>query len=323
MTSDDLAYATILEIATRYRRRDLSPVELTKALLARIERLDPALHAFVTVTTERALADARAAEAALLRGGDGKPLLGIPVGLQDIYATRGTRRPGNPRAPRRRATRVLPRGRGRRGREGVRAGARCAPSARRRGDRRRDPVHPGVVGVPGDPDGRGFRLPRARRARPSRALRRRPARAGPRRRAHPGLGVRPGAAPARAASGRDARGPEARRRPRHPHDAQASADVRRRVGPERRLPEEQHAAVQHDGAAGSRGALRLLFAGAAALPPDRRTAIRRGDGAARGPRLRAGHRVAPTAPEDLTMAVRAAARRGAAVRAEAAGEARL
>src|SRR2546430_11586936 len=38
MTSDDLAYATILEIATRYRRRDLSPVELTKALLARIER---------------------------------------------------------------------------------------------------------------------------------------------------------------------------------------------------------------------------------------------------------------------------------------------
>ena len=91
MTSDDLAYATILEIATRYRRRDLSPVELTKALLARIERLDPALHAFVTVTTERALADARAAEAALLRGGDGKPLLGIPVGYKDIYATRGIR----------------------------------------------------------------------------------------------------------------------------------------------------------------------------------------------------------------------------------------
>src|SRR5205809_6170989 len=99
MTSDDLAYATILEIATRYRRRDLSPVELTKALLARIERLDPALHAFVTVTTERALADARAAEAALLRGGDGKPLLGIPVGYKDIYATRGVRTTAGP-APR-------------------------------------------------------------------------------------------------------------------------------------------------------------------------------------------------------------------------------
>src|SRR5256886_17584828 len=79
MTSDDLAYATILEIATRYRRRDLSPVELTKALLARIERLDPALHAFVTVTTEPALADPRAAQAALLPGGDGQPPLRIPL----------------------------------------------------------------------------------------------------------------------------------------------------------------------------------------------------------------------------------------------------
>src|SRR2546430_17603418 len=96
MTSDDLAFATIAEIAARYRRRALSPVELTRALLGRIERLDPTLHAFVTVTTEGALADARAAEAALLRGGDGKPLLGIPVGYKDIYATRGIRTTAGP-----------------------------------------------------------------------------------------------------------------------------------------------------------------------------------------------------------------------------------
>lgn len=91
MTSDELAYATIREIGARFRRRELSPVELTRTLLARIERLDPALHAYVTVTAERALADARAAEAALGRGADTSPLLGIPIAYKDIYATRGIR----------------------------------------------------------------------------------------------------------------------------------------------------------------------------------------------------------------------------------------
>ena len=91
MTSDDLAFATIAEIAARYRRRALSPVELTRALLGRIERLDPTLHAFVTVTAEGALADARHAEAALRGDEDGNPLLGIPVAYKDIYATRGIR----------------------------------------------------------------------------------------------------------------------------------------------------------------------------------------------------------------------------------------
>src|SRR2546426_1416365 len=91
MASDDLAFATIAEIAARYRRGALSPVELTRALLGRIERFDPTLHAFVTVTAERALADARRAEAALRRDEDGNPLLGIPVAYKDIYATRGIR----------------------------------------------------------------------------------------------------------------------------------------------------------------------------------------------------------------------------------------
>src|SRR5437762_12545171 len=91
MTSDDLAYATIADITNHYRRRALSPVELTRALLDRIERLDPTLHAFVTVTAERALAEARAAEAALARGEAASPLLGIPLAYKDIYATRGVR----------------------------------------------------------------------------------------------------------------------------------------------------------------------------------------------------------------------------------------
>src|SRR3989441_867040 len=89
MASDELAYATIRDIGARLRRRALSPVELTRALLERIERLDPRLNAFVTVTAERALADAKAAEAALGRADISSPLLGIPVGYKDIYATRG------------------------------------------------------------------------------------------------------------------------------------------------------------------------------------------------------------------------------------------
>jgi len=88
MAGDDLAYAGIRELGARFRTRELSPVALTEALLARIERLDMMLDAFVTITADRALAEAKAAEAALLRG-DTRPLLGIPVGYKDIYDTRG------------------------------------------------------------------------------------------------------------------------------------------------------------------------------------------------------------------------------------------
>ncbi len=91
--SDEIAYATIAELGARYRKRDLSPVEVTQALLARIEKLDPILHAFVTLTADTALAEARSAEAAL-RGGDARPLLGIPVAHKDIYLTRGVRTTG-------------------------------------------------------------------------------------------------------------------------------------------------------------------------------------------------------------------------------------
>src|ERR1700682_469181 len=91
--SDEIAYATIAELGARYRKRDLSPVEVTRALLARIEKPDRILHAFVTLTADRALADARAAEEALRRG-DARPLLGIPVAHKDIYLTRGIRTTG-------------------------------------------------------------------------------------------------------------------------------------------------------------------------------------------------------------------------------------
>src|SRR5499425_3900138 len=91
--SDEIFYATIRELGARYRKREISPVEVTRALLARIEKLDPLLHAFVTLTADRALEDARTAEAALRRG-DANPLLGIPVAHKDIYLTRGIRTTG-------------------------------------------------------------------------------------------------------------------------------------------------------------------------------------------------------------------------------------
>jgi aspartyl-tRNA(Asn)/glutamyl-tRNA(Gln) amidotransferase subunit A len=88
MASDEPCYATIRELGQRYRRGDLSPVEFTGDLLRRIERLDTRLHSFLTVTADRAMADARAAETAIRRG-DANPLLGIPVAYKDLYATRG------------------------------------------------------------------------------------------------------------------------------------------------------------------------------------------------------------------------------------------
>lgn len=91
MTTVDLGYMSIAEAAAGYRRRAFSPVEVTRALLERIERLDPVLHAFVTVTGDRAMAEARDAEARLVRGDDASPLLGIPVAHKDIYATAGIR----------------------------------------------------------------------------------------------------------------------------------------------------------------------------------------------------------------------------------------
>jgi aspartyl-tRNA(Asn)/glutamyl-tRNA(Gln) amidotransferase subunit A len=88
MSAADLVYAGIRELGERFRKREVSPVELTAALLERIARLDGKLNAFVTLTGERALSEAKAAEAGLLRPG-AHPLLGIPMGYKDIYATRG------------------------------------------------------------------------------------------------------------------------------------------------------------------------------------------------------------------------------------------
>jgi len=80
---------TIADAAKQIAARQLSPVELTRACLDRVRALDDRLHAFVHLTEERALAEARAAEAAIMTGGPKGPLHGIPIGLKDIVDTKG------------------------------------------------------------------------------------------------------------------------------------------------------------------------------------------------------------------------------------------
>jgi aspartyl-tRNA(Asn)/glutamyl-tRNA(Gln) amidotransferase subunit A len=89
MSDTPLPYRTITELGAAIRRGELSPVALTEALLARIEALDPALHAFLAVTRDRALAEARAAEAALRGGQDRGPLHGIPYVAKDLFDVKG------------------------------------------------------------------------------------------------------------------------------------------------------------------------------------------------------------------------------------------
>ncbi|HVZ08991.1 amidase [Rhodopila sp.] len=84
-------FPTIAEAAGQIAARKLSPVELTKACLDRIGRLDGTLHSFLLVTEERAMADARAAEARMMSGSLKGRLDGIPIGHKDIYNTAGIR----------------------------------------------------------------------------------------------------------------------------------------------------------------------------------------------------------------------------------------
>jgi aspartyl-tRNA(Asn)/glutamyl-tRNA(Gln) amidotransferase subunit A len=81
----------IREIAELFRKGSLSPVELITDCLARIERLNPKLNAFITVTAESALAQARQAEAEIRRGDWRGPLHGIPLALKDLIDTAGVK----------------------------------------------------------------------------------------------------------------------------------------------------------------------------------------------------------------------------------------
>src|SRR6185369_16722391 len=82
---------SIAEAAGLLREKKISPVELTTACLARIEQLNPAINAFITVMHDSALAEARAAEAEIHAGNWRGPLHGIPIGLKDLIDTAGVK----------------------------------------------------------------------------------------------------------------------------------------------------------------------------------------------------------------------------------------
>ncbi len=108
---------TIQQLSRQIRDRSISPVELTRDCLARIDQLNPALNAFITVTADSALDQARRAEQEILRGEWRGPLHGIPIGLKDILDTAGLRTTA--------ASALLQRSRSHRRRRS------CAPAARR------------------------------------------------------------------------------------------------------------------------------------------------------------------------------------------------
>src|SRR5262249_22769150 len=89
--SAGLTKLTLDEASQLVRKKKVSPVELTKACLARIEQLNPALNAFITITAESALAEAREAEGEIQRGRWRGPLHGIPIALKDLFDTTGIR----------------------------------------------------------------------------------------------------------------------------------------------------------------------------------------------------------------------------------------
>lgn len=88
---------TITEAASKLRSRRLSSLELTTAAVARIERTNPSLNAFITITAERALDQARQADTELAAGRDCGPLHGIPIAVKDLFLTRGIRTTGGSR----------------------------------------------------------------------------------------------------------------------------------------------------------------------------------------------------------------------------------
>ncbi|MGA3346598.1 MAG: amidase [Terracidiphilus sp.] len=86
---ESLAFASVAELGALLRTRKITSLELTKMYLERLRRYDPKLHFVITLTEERALAQARAADAEIAAGNHRGPLHGIPWGAKDLLAVKG------------------------------------------------------------------------------------------------------------------------------------------------------------------------------------------------------------------------------------------
>ncbi|MDR1825390.1 MAG: Asp-tRNA(Asn)/Glu-tRNA(Gln) amidotransferase subunit GatA [Bifidobacteriaceae bacterium] len=89
MSPTDLTRLSAAEAATLLQDGQISSVELTQAHLDRIEAVDPAVHAFLKTMPDRALEEAKAADAARAAGDDLSPLAGVPIAIKDVLATEG------------------------------------------------------------------------------------------------------------------------------------------------------------------------------------------------------------------------------------------
>ncbi len=89
MTEDELCFTPAVRLVELIRTKALSPIELVEAVLRRIERLEPQLNAFATLTADRARSAAAAAEAAVMKGDDLGALHGVPVTIKDLTVTEG------------------------------------------------------------------------------------------------------------------------------------------------------------------------------------------------------------------------------------------
>ena len=97
MSDDDLIWRSALELGDLIRKKELTPVEVTDAALARLEAVNPLLNAFCLVAAERAREQAREAEIAVVKGEPLGPLHGVPVSVKDVLATRGLTTTGGSR----------------------------------------------------------------------------------------------------------------------------------------------------------------------------------------------------------------------------------
>src|SRR5918995_325071 len=89
MTSTDPVWATVAELSAAFAKRTLSPVDVVDALLARIKKRDPVLHAFIAVYEADARLAAEAADKAIRAGHRVGPLHGVPIALKDLVDLEG------------------------------------------------------------------------------------------------------------------------------------------------------------------------------------------------------------------------------------------
>ena len=90
-SSEISPFSTIAETSQSIRRREVSPVDVVRATLARIEKANPTLNAFITVLGDEALDAAKRAEAEIAAGDWRGPLHGLPVGIKDMFDTAGVK----------------------------------------------------------------------------------------------------------------------------------------------------------------------------------------------------------------------------------------